>query len=49
VLGAEKAFKILEKEDGVSARLVRLTDDGKEETAVMKNFPPLTNPPEKKP
>ena len=41
VLGPEKAFPILEKEDGVSARFVRLGDDGKEETAVMKNFPPL--------
>ena len=44
VLGPEKAFKILEKEDGVSARFVHLDDDGKEATAVMKNFPPLTNP-----
>ncbi len=45
VLGAEKAFPILEKEDGVSARFVRLGDDGKEETAVMKNFPPLDGKP----
>ncbi len=44
VLGPERAFKILAKEDGVSARFVRLDDDGKEETAVMKNFPPLTKP-----
>jgi thiamine biosynthesis lipoprotein len=44
VLGPEKAFPILEKEEGVSARFVHLADDGKEETAVMKNFPPLTNP-----
>ncbi|HVS35319.1 MAG TPA: FAD:protein FMN transferase [Gemmataceae bacterium] len=43
VLGPEKAFPILEKEDGVSARFVHLSDDGKEETAAMKNFPPLTN------
>ena len=49
VLGPEKAFPILAKEDGVSARFVHLSDDGKEETAVMKNFPPLTNPPEMKP
>ena len=44
VLGPERAFNILAKEDGVSARFVRLDDDGKEETAVMKNFPPLTKP-----
>jgi len=44
ILGPEKAFSILAKEEGVSARFVHLTDDGKEETAVMKNFPPLTNP-----
>ena len=44
VLGPEKAFPILEKEEGVSARFVHLSDDGKEETAVMKNFPPLTTP-----
>jgi thiamine biosynthesis lipoprotein len=44
VLGPEKAFKILEKEDGVSARFVHLDDDGKEETAMMKKFPPLTKP-----
>ncbi len=41
VLGPEKAFPIMEKEDGVSARFVRLGDDGKEETAAMKSFPPL--------
>ena len=44
VLGPERAFKILAKEDGVSGRFVRLDDDGKEETEAMKNFPPLTKP-----
>ena len=44
VLGPERAFKILEKEDGVSARFVRLNDDGKEEGDVMSGFPRLTNP-----
>ena len=44
VLGPEKAFSILEKEEGVSARFVRLDDDGKEVTAVMKGFPVLKTP-----
>ena len=44
VLGPEKAFPILEKEEGVSARFVHLSDDGKEEKAVMKSFPPLSKP-----
>ncbi len=44
VLGPERAFKILAKEDGVSGRFVRLDDDGKEEVEAMKNFPPLTKP-----
>jgi thiamine biosynthesis lipoprotein len=47
VLGPEKAFPILEKVEGVSSRFVRLGDDGKKETAVMKNFPPLTEAKEK--
>ncbi len=41
VLGPERGFKILEKEEGVSGRFVRLTDDGKEEVETMKNFPAL--------
>ena len=41
VLGPERGFKILEKEVGVSARFVSLSDDGKEEVKAMKNFPPL--------
>ena len=42
--GAGKAFPILAKEKFISARFVHLGDDGKEETAVMKNFPPLKQP-----
>jgi hypothetical protein len=45
VLGPERGFKILETEEGVSARFVRLTDDGKEDAAVMKAFPPLVEKP----
>jgi FAD:protein FMN transferase len=41
VLGPERGFKILEKEEGVSGRFVSLADDGKEEVKTMKNFPPL--------
>jgi FAD:protein FMN transferase len=41
VLGPERGFKILEKEEGVSGRFVSLTDDGKEEVETMKNFPML--------
>jgi FAD:protein FMN transferase len=41
VLGPERGFKILEKEEGISGRFVSLTDDGKEEVKTMKNFPPL--------
>ena len=41
VLGPERGFKILEKEEGVSGRFVSLTDDGKEEVKTMKNFPAL--------
>jgi thiamine biosynthesis lipoprotein len=41
VLGPEHGFPILEKEEGVSGRFVRLTDDGKEEVEMMKSFPPL--------
>jgi thiamine biosynthesis lipoprotein len=41
VLGAEKGMKLLESQPGVSARMVRLTDDGKVEKVVMKNFPKL--------
>ncbi len=43
VLGPERGFLILGKEDGVSGRFVSLTDDGKEEVKTMKNFPALQN------
>jgi thiamine biosynthesis lipoprotein len=43
VLGPERAFKLLEPLEGVSARSVRRTDKG-DETAAMKNFPPLKEP-----
>jgi thiamine biosynthesis lipoprotein len=41
VLGPERGMKVLETQEGVSARMVRLEEDGKAETFLMKNFPKL--------
>jgi thiamine biosynthesis lipoprotein len=47
VLGPERGMKIIESVEGVSSRLVRVTDQGTE-TVVSKRFPPLhPNPVEK--
>jgi len=45
VLGPEKAFPILEKIPGVSARMARMTDKGLD-VQMMKNFPKLLDKPQ---
>ena len=40
VLGPEKGLPLVEKADGVSARMVRLDEEGRAEKFVSKRFPP---------
>ena len=40
ILGPDRGLKILDGIDGVSGRLVRITEKG-EETTASKRFPPL--------
>ena len=42
VLGPEKGLPLVEKVDGVSARMVRLDDQDRAEKFVSKRFPPTT-------